>query len=261
MNLLIFVFMNKLLLILVLTFLGNVAWAQDKDDDVVYDNAIIFSPTIKFIIPGADLADRFGIGYQFGVGVDYRFKKNWFIGGEGGFVFGTNVKEKDHLQEALSAEIYTVNSDGALEEVNLNLRGALVQFNAGKSFFFRPDKPGNGVLIKMGAGYFHHKILIDVDKRLVPQLSGAYAKGYDRLSSGLVLSQYIGLIRLDRGKFVNLSFGFELSEALTANRRAFDFGTQQKISGGRIDLMYGFKLSWMIPVFIGESSQSQYYTY
>lgn len=236
-------------------------FAQEKDDPVIYDNAILFSPTFKVLIPGADFADRFGIGYQFGVGVDYRFKKNWFIGGEGGFIFGTDVKENDHIRNALTEGGLTITSEGRLDEVNLNLRGALVQFNVGKSFFFRPEKPGNGLFVRLGTGYFQHKILIDVDDRITPQLSGNYAKGYDRFSNGIVLSQYIGLIRLDRGKFVNLTFGFEISEAFTANRRPYDFSLNQKMTGNRIDLMYGFKLSWMIPVFIGESSNSQYYTY
>jgi hypothetical protein len=77
----------------------------------------------------------------------------------------------------------------------------------------------------------------------------------------LLLSQYIGLIRLEKGKYVNVTLGFEITEAFTANRRPYDFHLQQKLSETRVDLMYGLKFTWMIPVYIGKSSSSQYYTY
>lgn len=235
--------------------------AQGNDDPINFENAILIAPEISFQIPGADLAKRFGPGYQFGLSLHYKFAKNWYVGSEGGFLFGTSVKETEHIENAITANGQIITDEGTLDDVNLNLRGMILKLNAGKSFFFKPSKPSNGLLVKFGAGYMHHKILIDVDKRITPQLTGDYVKGYDRFSNGLLLSQYIGLIRLEKGKFVNLSFGFEITEAFTQNQRPFDFYLQKPLNDRRVDLMYGFKLSWMIPVYMGESSSSQYYTY
>lgn len=253
--------MYKSILTIVFLALLSHAWSQEADDVVNYENALIIAPTITFQIPGVDFADRFGIGYQFGLELDYKFNKNWLIGGEGGFLFGTQVKETDHIENAITQNGLVITDEGALDDVDLSMRGAVLKVNAGKSFFFKPSKPSNGLLLKLGVGYLHHKILIDVNKRISPQLTGDYAKGYDRFSSGVLLTQYIGLIRLEKGKFVNLSLGFEISEAFTQNRRPYDFHLQKPLNDSRVDLMYGLKFSWMIPVYLGQSTSNQYYTY
>ena len=154
-----------------------------------------------------------------------------------------------------------ITDEGYLDEVNLNLRGGIAKVNLGKSIFFKAEKPSNGMLFKMGVGYMQHKILIDVNKKNTPQLTGQYAKGYDRFSNGILLSQYIGLIRLEKGKFVNVTLGFEITEGFTHNARPYDFYLQEKLTEKRVDMMYGIKFTWMIPVYIGKSSSSQYYTY
>lgn len=253
--------MKRLIWIFILFFGLSPLQSQEKDDPVNFENALLIAPELSFQLPGADFAKRFGPGYQFGLSINYKFRKNWLIGGEGGFLFGTSVKEKNHIENTITSNGQIITDNGILDDVNLNLRGAILKVNAGKSFFFSPTKPSNGILVKIGGGYMHHKILIDVDKQITPQLTGDYAKGYDRFSNGILLSQYIGLIRLEQGKFVNLSFGFEITEAFTKNRRPLDFYMQKPLNDSRIDLMYGFKLSWIIPVYIGESSGSQYYTY
>lgn len=253
--------MRKYKLIIIACLFLGLAYSQEKDDPIAFDKALLISPIISVQIPGADFAKRFGLAYQFGLGLDYKFGKNWLIGAEGGFIFSTKVKESDHISNTLTGTGLTITTDGFLDDVNLNLRGAVVKFNAGKSFFFKPSHPSNGVLLKFGLGYLSHKILIDVNKKNTPQLTGNYAKGYDRFSQGIVLSQYIGLIRVQKGKFVNLSIGFELSEAITKNSRPYDFYLGGKLNETRLDLMYGIKFSWHIPVFLGESTKNQYYYY
>lgn len=261
MKMLKFVRMKKAPFIFIFFLFASQVLAQANDDVVETENAILISPIVSVQIPGADLAKRFGIAYQMGIGADYKFGKNWYIGGEGGLLFGTNVKDGKHIEETLAQNGMVITDEGYLDEVNLNLRGGVAKLNIGKSIFFNPAKPSNGLLFKFGVGYLQHKILIDVNKKNTPQLTGLYAKGYDRFSNGMLLSQYIGLIRLEKGKFVNVSLGFEITEAFTRNARPYDFYLQQKFTENRVDLMYGFKFTWMIPVYTGKSSSSQYYTY
>ncbi|MCB9257370.1 MAG: hypothetical protein H6579_09590 [Chitinophagales bacterium] len=253
--------MKKCKLIVVVCLFFGLAYSQEKDDPIAFDKALLISPIISVQIPGADFAKRFGLAYQFGLGLDYKFGRNWLIGAEGGFLFSTNVKEKEQIANTLTGTGLVITTDGFLDNVNLNLRGAVVKLNAGKSFFFKAAHPSNGVLLKFGLGYLSHKILIDVNKKNTPQLTGNYAKGYDRFSQGLVLSQYLGLIRVQKGKFVNLSLGFEISEAITKNSRPYDFYLGRKLNETRLDLMYGIKFCWHIPVFLGESTKNQYYYY
>lgn len=247
-------------------FLFSQAFSQEvkedkKNNDVTYSNAILIEPIIQVNIPGADLAKRFGAILNFGAGIDYKFGKNIYVGAEGAFMFGPKAKETSHIRNTITGSGLIITDEGALDEVNLSMRGALVKATAGKSFYFNKNNPSSGILLKFGAGYLQHKILIDVDKRITPQLSGDYAKGYDRLSRGFLLSQYIGLVKLEKGKYVNLSLGFEITEAFTKNARPHDFHLNQKMNENRVDLMFGLKLTWMIPVYTGETSTNDYYYY
>jgi len=253
--------MKTVNLIFAFVLLWNCTLAQNNDDPIDTESAMLIAPIVSVQIPGANLADRFGVGYLMGLSLDYKFGKNWYVGGEGGFLFGTQVKETNHIEQTLAQNGMVITDEGFLDGVNLNLRGGIAKVNVGKSIFFKAAKPSNGILFKLGAGYMQHKILIDVNKKNTPQLSGQYAKGYDRFSNGLLLSQYIGLIRLDKGKFVNVTLGFEITEGFTRNARPYDFYLEQKLTEKRVDLMYGVKFTWMIPVYIGKSSSSQYYTY
>jgi len=248
-------------LIFVTVMIWNCTIAQNNDDPIEKENAMLIAPIVSVQIPGADLANRFGVAYLMGLSLDYKFGKNWYVGGEGGLLFGTTVKESNHLEHTLAQNGMVITDEGYLDEVNLNLRGGIAKVNFGKSIFFKAEKPSNGMLFKMGVGYMQHKILIDVNKKNTPQLTGQYAKGYDRFSNGILLSQYIGLIRLEKGKFVNVTLGFEITEGFTHNARPYDFYLQEKLTEKRVDMMYGIKFTWMIPVYIGKSSSSQYYTY
>lgn len=261
-----FAFMNKAFLISILLFLFNQGFTQEtsnkkKDDDVTYNNALIITPIIQVNMPAADLAKRFGAIFNFGAGVDYKFGKNIYVGAEGAFMFGPKAKETEHIRNTLAGSGLIITDEGALDDVNLSMRGTLIKATVGKSFYFNKAKPSNGILLKFGAGYLHHKILIDVNKRVTPQLSGDYAKGYDRFSNGILLSQYVGLVKLEKGKYVNLSLGIEISEAFTSNSRPHDFYLNKKMTDKRVDLMFGLKMTWMIPVYLGQSSTSDYYYY
>lgn len=258
--------MNKINSILILLFIFNLVSAQEitkekKNNDAIYNNAILIEPIIQVNFPGADLSKRFGAMFNFGAGIDYKFGKNIYVGAEGAFIFGPKAKETDHIKNTLAGSGLIITDEGALDDVNLSMRGAIVKATAGKSFYFNKQKPSNGLLLKFGVGYLQHRILIDVDKRITPQLSGDYAKGYDRLSRGFLLSQYIGLVKLEKGKYVNLSLGFEMTEAFTKNARPHDFYLNQKLTDKKIDLMFGIKMTWMIPVYTGETTTNDYYYY
>jgi len=264
--LIIFAIMKYTIFIIFGLLVSNFSFAQEEDNtnNITYDNALIITPTIQINAPSGDLKDKSGVIYGFGMGMDYKFAKNIFFGVEGHFIFSPDSKQSSHIQNALSGSgLVITNEDGigVLDDVNLSIRGAQIKSTIGKSFYFRKDKPNNGLLLKFGIGYLQHKILIDVNKRITPQLSGDYAKGYDRLQRGILFSQYIGLIKLEKGKFVNLAVGFEITEAITNNVRPHDFYLNKKISDTYLDLMFGLKVSWMIPVFLGETSTNKYYYY
>lgn len=226
-----------------------------------YDNAVLITPVYTLQIPAAEMSHRFGLVNSVGMSLDYKFGKNWMTGIEGNFMFGSNVKELGLLSNVLASNGMAVSRTGELVEIDLGMRGAALKFSAGKIFNFNNSKPNNGLLVKLGAGFIMHKIIIDAGKDAVPQLSKEYLKGYDRLSQGLMLSQFIGLIKLERGKLVNLYGGIETTQGITKGVRPWDFYQGKKMDNLRFDFLIGIKVGWMIPVFTGESSSNEFYYY
>lgn len=110
----------------------------------------------------------------------------------------------------------------------------------------------------LGAGFLEHKIRIDVDKDDVPELSGDYLKGYDRLTNGLALTEFIGYMHCGNNRLINFIFGFELTQAFTQNRRDFNFDQMKKDDNKRLDLLYGIKLGWFFPLY-RHAATSYYY--
>jgi hypothetical protein len=239
----------------------NFSFAQKSESTVEYDNALLITPTYTLQIPAAEMAHRFGIVNSFGMAIDYKFGKNWMIGVESNFLFGRKVKEDGILKDVLAENGMVITTPGELDNIDLSMRGTTSRLNIGKIFRFSDAKPNNGLLLKFGVGYMMHKIIIDSKKDIVPQLSGEYLKGYDRMTHGLALSQFIGLIKLERSKLINLYAGIELMQGITKNTRNWDFYQGRKMDETRFEFMIGVKIGWMIPVFFGESSGSEYYYY
>lgn len=253
--------MKKYSFALLLMVFSFSLFAQQKDDPIVFDNAFLISPSYSFQLPLNDMFHSYGFNHNLGMEFDYKFGANWYIGVEGNFIFGPKIKDEAILDNLLTTSGYLIGTDGYLEEVNMNERGMILTAHFGKSFFFNPKQPNSGLLLKFGLGYIDHKIFIDVNEQNVPQLSKEIKKGYDRFTSGVAFKQYIGLIKLQKKSYLNMSFGIEATEGITQNRRPFDFSTGQTLNKTRFDFLIGFKFNWYLPVFNGQNSKSEYYYY
>lgn len=253
--------MKKLTFLLLTSFIASSLFSQKGDDKIFFDDAFLISPNYSFQLPMSDMYNSYGFNHNIGLELGYKFKQNWLISVEGNFLFGSKVKDESHLNSILTTEGSVIGLDGDLESVNLSGRGMNLMAKFGKIIHFSPKMPNSGLLLKFGIGYIDHKILIDTKDANVPQLSKELKTGYDRFTSGVAFSQYVGLIKLEKKKFLNLSFGVELTEGITQNRRPFDFGTGQKMNNTRLDLLIGFKFNWYLPVFMGTSNKDEYYYY
>lgn len=253
--------MKKTILLLLSTFLVLNISAQKGDDKIFFDDAFLISPSYSFQLPMSDMFNSYGFNHNIGLELGYKFKTNWLISVEGNFLFGAKVKDESLLNNLLTSEGSLIGADGNLEQVNLSGRGMNIMAKFGKIIHFNPKMANSGLLLKFGVGYIDHKILIDVKNINVPQLSAVLKTGYDRFTSGIAFSQYVGLIKLEKKKFLNLSFGVELTEGITQDRRPFDFATGKTIANTRLDLLIGFKFNWYLPVFMGKSNKDEYYYY
>ena len=75
--------------------------------------------------------------------------------------------------------------------------------------------PNSGIIVSGGIGILQHKILIDFRDAQIPQLGEEYKKGYDRLSYGLALNQFVGYVFFGNKKLINFYAGVELTQAWT----------------------------------------------
>jgi len=229
--------------------------AQIKDSVI---NATIISTSYGFQVPGSDMAQRFGNNGAIGGSILYKTKKNWCIGITGAFLFGSNVKE-DVLQSIRTSEGEIISQTGEYADVLLLERGLTFNGNISKIVPILSPNPNSGLMIRGGIGLLQHKIRIENQNDVVPQLSSEHKKGYDRLSNGLAFTEFIGYILFSNSRFLNLFAGFEFTQAFTKNRRTFNYDTQEKDNNTRKDLLYGIKIGWMIPIY--KKSPDEYYYY
>lgn len=247
----------KKLLFLIAVGISLVSSAQKSIKD-----SIIGTPWVglhyTFHVPGGDLMRRFGINNGIGMKVAFKDKHNWVYGVEGNFIFGNKFKETSIFSNFYntSGEIPDIN--GAPADVFFYMRGFNVNAIGGKVFpWFGPNK-NSGVLLELGVGFLYHKIRIETQDHDVPQLEGDYLKGYDRMTTGTNLSQFIGYVHMGNKNVVNFYAGLYFMQGFTEGRRKINFDTKLPDSGNRIDVQYGVRFGWMVPIY-KRASKKRYF--
>jgi hypothetical protein len=207
-----------------------------------------------------NMADRFGFNNLFGLQLMYKMKKNWIIGVEGSFLFGTKLRENYVIDNITTSSGQLIGQQNELVGVKSQEFGCNVKFNVGKIIPFSHKYPDAGLLLLTGIGFLQHKIGLNVREDVLPQLDKTYRKGYDRMSNGPVISQFIGGVFMARKKFVSAYAGIQFDMGFTENRRAYDFYLQRKLSEKRLDMFIGIRVGWILPIFL-QASEKEYYYY
>jgi hypothetical protein len=213
------------------------------------EKVFLLGPSFAFQLPGGDLADRFGNNFNVGGSFIGKLKNNWLFGVEGQFIFGDQLKENHILDSISTQQGFVIGTNGGYADVFLYERGLQFFLKAGKIFPAFHSNANSGIMATMGVGLLQHKIRIENDDNNVPQLHGEYLKGYDRLTNGLSLTEYIGWIHLGQNHVANFSAGFEFTQAFTKSRRTFNFDEMKRDDKQRLDLLFGFRASWFIPFY------------
>ncbi len=180
------------------------------------------------------------------------------LGLDGNFFYGSRVKE-DVLQNMRMPDGEIVGSDGVYSSVVLRQLGFSVGFRFGKIFSMSKDNPRSGIKLAIGAGMLQHQIRVQDDSRQVNQIAGAYKKGYDRLTNGFSIFQFLGYQLLSVNRLINFYAGLEFTQAFTLNRRDWDFFEMTAETGNRLDLLSGFRFGWILPFYSGRQVADSYY--
>jgi hypothetical protein len=242
-------------LTLVLSSTGVIAQIEKGNE---YD-ALNLNITYGAHLPGADFAQRFGFHFSVGLGLDYiQDPSNVIIGLESNYQFGGIVKE-DVISSLRTPEGEIIGNDLQFASVNLRQRGLYTGFVFGKLFQTHSVNKKEGIRATIGAGYVWHKIRIQDDFDTAPQFSGDYVKGYDRLTAGLGIRQFIGYQKLDRNRLANFMVGLEFMQAFTSSVREFNWDTREFPQGRRLDISFGIRVAWTLPFYVGQPSSTIYY--
>jgi hypothetical protein len=211
-------------------------------------------------LPGGDLKDRFGAFFSIGGGAEFLLDKgNWILGAESYVQFGGNIKESYILDNLLSREGEIIGNDGTFASVVFRQRGMYTGLVLGKLFPISSANRKSGIRLTLGGGYWWHKIRIQDDYESASQLFGDYKKGYDRLTGGIAIQEFIGYQHLDKNRKLNFIAGFEFGQGFTKSIREWNFDTMSAPTKSRLDISIGIRITWILPFYIGMPSEDIYY--
>jgi hypothetical protein len=201
-------------------------------------------------LPAGVLAERFGYNSNLSMAFSFKTVRNWTWAVDFSYIFGNQIKQRNIFDSiATKSEHLIIDVNGELADVRLYERG----FNAtawfGKIFPVFGSNPNSGLALNLGLGFMQHHIKIEDIGNRSPQLVGDLKKGYDRLCNGPSISQYLGYNYLSNNRYVNFFLGIECTEAFTKDRRSWDYQLMQPLTEQRLDILYGLRAGWILPLY------------
>lgn len=235
---------------------GSSLLAQEIKDSSLFITSVRASYAAQF--PAGDLADRFGFSSGIGLGVDIKTRKSILFGINGSYFFGNKIKE-DVLTNLRNSEGEIIDQDGAYAKVLTYQRGFTFGVQVGYLFRVLNPNPNSGILLMGGLGYMQHKIRIEHNHNKVPALEGEYLKGYDRLTGGICLNQFVGYQLLSNNRLLNFFAGLQFYQGFTKSMRDWNIDQVRKDDSKRLDLIISPKLGWVLPLY--RRAAREFYVY
>jgi hypothetical protein len=203
------------------------------------------------------MAKRFGTSYRLGPSLTYKTTSNWIFGVRLDFIVGSNIKDdslminiRDRYSGAFNGKtVEMINVDGNRIGVPFYQRGYLLGGQVGKIFNLRKSRPDDGIMALTTIGFVQHRINIFLRDKDIPQLKSEYLKGYDRLTNGWFIDEYIGYNMYSKSGLWNMNFGIDAMFGFTKGRREYQFDLGRADNAARLDVLLGARIGWMIPVF------------
>lgn len=250
-----YLYYKRVILAVLLVLIGRWLPAQESYNK---DPALTFALAYGYQIPGADFAERFGSSFYLSSQIGFLNQNNWALQLDGGLLFGDQVKE-DVLAPLRTLEGNIISNDRALADIQLRARAVYLGLNLSKTLVLSDAYPRSGIRLGLGTGFLQHKIRIQDDPQsFVPQLTDELKKGYDRLTNGWYISQFVGYQYLSNDRKINFYAGFETMQAFTQNRRSINVDTGIMDTKNRLDTTWGFKIGWILPIYLGYAEEIFY---
>ncbi len=220
----------------------------------------MISAHYAFQIPAGDMAERFGNNSAIGGSFQIKTKSNWVFGLNYSYLFGDKIKNEEEIfQDIATEQGFIIDGNGMYADVFMYERGFFASASFGKIIPVFNSNPNSGLFFQGSIGILQHKIRIENSYNTTPQITDDYVKGYDKLSNGLGVSEFIGYWHMSSNRIFSFYLGFEFTQAWTESRRDYDFNQMKKDDTKRFDALNGFKVGWIIPFYSRSAKKIYYY--
>jgi hypothetical protein len=222
---------------------ANPLTAQEED----IANSLYMGVSYNTQWPVGELADRYGRNNAFGVSFDLLLKGKWLVSLDGQFLFGRDIKENT-LGNILTSDGALIDKEYELALLDFSERGIHISGRFGKIHDLFHRSHISGIRWTIGLGYLQHKIKLQDDNNAILLFEDDYVKGYDRLSGGLAISEFIGYQFLDERGTLNLFAGLEFTQGLTKNLRKYNYNTMLEDNDIHFDMLVGLRAGIQITI-------------
>jgi len=248
-----------LLTLLVLqVLLAGTAQAQ-REQTLNEVNMLVITATYSGVVPGGDLAERFGPGFRYGGHLEWmHWPGNWILGADFLYSFGGEVRE-NVLAFLQDADGTIISRDLSISNAFLQQRQLSTTLYAGKLFPLSSGNKRSGIRFTLGAGYLRHWIKINDEMRSLPQIEGPYRKGYDRLAAGWATTQVLGYQHVSLNRRINVYGGFDFLQGFTRGLRDYDFQTMAPANDSRLEWNLGLRAGISVALYSGQQAGDIYY--
>ncbi|MDR1878027.1 MAG: hypothetical protein LBQ64_00510 [Bacteroidales bacterium] len=258
--------MKRFILFLILSStLFSGAYAQIETRVPRTDSAGLFvflAPNFTYNFVMADLRKEFGNNFAIGADLAVKMKNNWSIDFGFKYFFGGLVEESviDSAFKHLTSDGLFIGNNGvAVNDIEVEFRGIAFHLQAGRVIPVTKRYRNSGIWIKMGIGVTQHYMNIKNPENKVLSLVDEYKKGYDRLTIGFSLYQFVGYAHMNRRNLFCLYGGIEFYENFAKRQRAYDFSLMRKDNAKLFETMIGLKIGWIIPLYRHNPNAVFYY--
>ena len=213
-----------------------------------------------FVLKNSDLYKESSNLMALGTNLSLKKKSNWTIEAGFNYLFSGKVKGTDSMFSMITNSAgLIIDGNGTGADIEVDTRGWSLRMEGGKIFPLTKKAQNAGIHAKLGVGVLQRYVFIKNPDNLVPCLTNEYKKGYDRLTLGVSLYQYIGYTRLSNIKYSCFYGGVEFYEIFSSRQRDYDFLLMGKDNRKFFDVIIGLKFGWIVPLYKKEYTDTYYF--
>jgi len=269
---------KKIFLFLLLTIAGATVFSQEfYRRDLKYVDTATFmiwaSPafSVQFPFGQGYLASTFNFNYNIGFELTMKTASNWTLEAVFNYSFGSKIIKKS---KEILGDIWF--DDPTRGGVTFNGAGNNMMLLSGEGRYWHTGATigkifplnrwkNSGLWLKLGVGYYSHKIHFSDPNNYFPQIAqDTYRLGYDQRSSGVALNQFFGYLFMQKRRTLSFYAGIELWQIFSKPDRGYIFVGDLAGSTDNLPRMFsgllGIKVGWILP-FYEKRRVTTFYTF